>query len=170
MKNAPPFPVIRARVKHSPPKTFCPSVNLGTHKSKAISGLYIHRISPALKQSLSQVAPKDKESKNCPKLTYIAIFSSDTARSAHFTMAESSTPNLLMVEGTFYDQADELAQYIDNLNQPQDTLSAQIAPLIESEEKDEVVKRLVEASSALSSAPEKGIYIQTKPLHGRWGS
>ncbi|KAF8477258.1 hypothetical protein BDZ91DRAFT_708933 [Kalaharituber pfeilii] len=68
---------------------------------------------------------------------------------------ESSTPNLLMVEGSFYDQVDELAQYIDNLKQAPGALVGQLASLVEKEDKDEIVRKLVDASSALSSAPEK---------------
>lgn len=70
---------------------------------------------------------------------------------------ESSAPNLLMVEGSFYDQVDELAQYIDTLKHTPDALSGELASLLEKEDKDEVVRKLVGASSALSQAPEKGM-------------
>jgi len=69
---------------------------------------------------------------------------------------ESSAPSLLMVEGSFYDQMDELAQYLDTVNQTPGVLSGELAPLAEREEKDEIVRKLVGASSALSQAPEKG--------------
>ena len=61
-----------------------------------------------------------------------------------------------MVEGSFYDQVDELAQYLDTVNQTPGVLSGELAPLAEREEKDEIVRKLVNASSALSQAPEKG--------------
>ena len=61
-----------------------------------------------------------------------------------------------MVEGSFYDQVDELAQYLDSIKHPPGALAGQLAPLIENEEKDEIIRKLVEASSALSGAPEKG--------------
>ncbi|RPB26128.1 PCI-domain-containing protein [Terfezia boudieri ATCC MYA-4762] len=60
-----------------------------------------------------------------------------------------------MVEGSFYDQVDELAQYLDTVNQTPGVLSGELAPLAEREEKDEMVRKLVNASSALSQAPEK---------------
>ena len=69
---------------------------------------------------------------------------------------ESSAPSLLMVEGSFYDQVDELAQYLDTVQQTPGILSAELAPLVEREEKDEIVRKLTGASSALSQAPEKG--------------
>jgi len=69
---------------------------------------------------------------------------------------ESSAPSLLMVEGSFYDQVDELAQYLDTVKQTPGALSGELAPLAEAEEKDAIVRRLVDASSALSQAPEKG--------------
>ncbi|KAF8451509.1 PCI domain-containing protein [Terfezia claveryi] len=60
-----------------------------------------------------------------------------------------------MVEGSFYDQVDELAQYLDTVNQTPGVLSGELAPLAEREEKDEMVRKLANASSALSQAPEK---------------
>lgn len=70
---------------------------------------------------------------------------------------DSVASNLLMVEGTFFDQVDELANYIDNLKQSEGALVAELAPLVESEDKEPIVSKLVEASSVLSSAPEKGM-------------
>ncbi|KAI5804189.1 hypothetical protein DFH27DRAFT_513030 [Peziza echinospora] len=71
------------------------------------------------------------------------------------TITDSSSPSLLLVEGSFYDQVEELAQYIDTIKQTPGVLAAQITPLAEKDQKDEIVKQLVHASSALSTAPEK---------------
>lgn len=61
-----------------------------------------------------------------------------------------------MVEGLFFDQVDELAQYFDTIKQTPGALSGELGPLIEQQEKDEIVRKLVDASSVLSQAPEKG--------------
>ncbi|KAA8909171.1 hypothetical protein FN846DRAFT_943113 [Sphaerosporella brunnea] len=65
--------------------------------------------------------------------------------------------NTLMVEGTFADQIVELAHYIDTINKtnPSQGLSLDIENLVENEQKDEALKKVVDASSALSSAAER---------------
>ena len=74
-----------------------------------------------------------------------------------------------MVEGSFYDQVDELAQYLDTVKQTPGVLSGELAPLVERDEKDEIVKRLVDASSVLSQAPEKGtLWIQLSLFFVHW--
>lgn len=68
--------------------------------------------------------------------------------------------NTLLIEGTFEELADELAQYIDDVRKKQSddssTLKAEVAPLLEQGQKDEALKKLVTASAVLNSAPEKG--------------
>ena len=70
--------------------------------------------------------------------------------------------NTLLIEGTFEELADELAQYIDDVKKKQSedgpTLRNEVAPLLEGQ-KDEALKKLVTASAVLNSAPEKGIPI-----------
>lgn len=69
--------------------------------------------------------------------------------------------NTLLIEGTFDELADELAHYIDDVQRKQtpDTANtqAEITPLLEQGQKDEVLKKLVTGSSVLNTAPEKGI-------------
>ena len=83
--------------------------------------------------------------------------------------------NTLLVEGSFPELSEELAQYIDNLNKAEGdkTLQAELAPLLEQirsseqgedaaqdenigKQREEIMKKLVTASSILNSAPEKG--------------
>lgn len=68
-----------------------------------------------------------------------------------------ATVNTLLVEGTFDDQVAELAEYIDTLKGGEPTLAQELAPMLEKGEKEDVMEKLVEASSVLSQAPEKGM-------------
>ncbi|KAF2142189.1 uncharacterized protein K452DRAFT_358627 [Aplosporella prunicola CBS 121167] len=67
--------------------------------------------------------------------------------------------NTLLIEGTFEELVDELAQYIDALKKSQGdeaaALQSECAQLLEENHKDEVLKKLVSGSAALNSAPEK---------------
>lgn len=69
--------------------------------------------------------------------------------------------NTLMIEGTFEELVDELALYLDNLKKSQgeedSTLQAETAKLLQENQKDEVLKKLVIGSIALNAAPEKGM-------------
>ena len=69
--------------------------------------------------------------------------------------------NTLLIEGTFEELADELSQYIDDvkrkISEDSATLKAEVSPLLEQGQKDEALKKLVTGSSALNSAPEKGM-------------
>ena len=68
--------------------------------------------------------------------------------------------NTLLIEGSFEELIDELAHYIDEVHrkQPPDnaTLQAEITPLLEKGQKDEVLKKIVTGSDVLNIAPEKG--------------
>ena len=81
--------------------------------------------------------------------------------------------NTLLIEGSFDELADELAHYIDEvqkkLSPDSANTQAEITPLLEKGQKDEVLKKLVAASDALNSAPEKGTdeYAQYTPT---WNS
>lgn len=86
--------------------------------------------------------------------------------------------NTLLIEGSFWELAEELAQYLDPLNkaEPGAGLQAEIEPTLkeirekeEAEEpsdpdalrkqKDEVLKKLVGKAGVLNSAPEKGMHV-----------
>ncbi|EPS39377.1 hypothetical protein H072_6866 [Dactylellina haptotyla CBS 200.50] len=67
----------------------------------------------------------------------------------------ASAVNTLLVEGSFDDQVAELAEYIDSLKGGEPTLVPELQPMLEKGEKEDVMEKLVEASSALSQAPEK---------------
>ncbi|KAJ6259908.1 Eukaryotic translation initiation factor [Drechslerella dactyloides] len=67
----------------------------------------------------------------------------------------ASTVNTLLVEGSFDDQVLELAEYFDTLKGGDPTLLPELTPLLEKGEKEDVMEKLVEASSVLSQAPEK---------------
>jgi translation initiation factor 3 subunit M len=69
--------------------------------------------------------------------------------------------NTLLIEGSFEELADELAQYIDSLRKsPAEgaTLQSEVAALIEEGKKDDVLKKIVGNAAILNSAPEKGEY------------
>jgi translation initiation factor 3 subunit M len=78
--------------------------------------------------------------------------------------------NTLLIEGSFEELADELAHYIDEIQKKQNPDSAntqaEIAPLLEKEQRDEALKKLVTASEVLNTAPEKGAYTFNKRLSG----
>lgn len=82
--------------------------------------------------------------------------------------------NTLLVEGSFSELAEELAQYIDNLNKVESEagVAAEIEPLLNQireaesqdssdtssvqKQKDDVLKQIVKNATALSNAPERG--------------
>ncbi|KAL9132528.1 MAG: hypothetical protein Q9175_006297 [Cornicularia normoerica] len=67
--------------------------------------------------------------------------------------------NTLLIEGSFQELADELAHYVDEVQKKHTpdnaNLQAEITPLLEKGQKDEVLKKLVTASDVLNTAPEK---------------
>lgn len=78
--------------------------------------------------------------------------------------------NTLLIEGTFTELCEELAQYLDVLRKDEGSnLSADIAPLLDPlrqreqngeepdlKQRDEVLKKIVTAAAVLNAAPEKG--------------
>lgn len=68
--------------------------------------------------------------------------------------------NTLLIEGSFEELSDELAQYIEEIKKKQGedgaSLRAELTPFLEQGQKDEALKKLVTGSSVLSAAPEKG--------------
>jgi translation initiation factor 3 subunit M len=71
----------------------------------------------------------------------------------------------LLIEGTFEELADELAQYIDNLKNSHSeggsNVQKEVAEELEAGKKDEVLKKLIMGSAVLNQAPEKGMFIYT---------
>ena len=67
-----------------------------------------------------------------------------------------ATIHTLLVDGPHDELVAELAEYIDNLRPNSAPISAEIAPLLENGDKEDAMEKLVEASSVLSEAPEKG--------------
>ena len=71
--------------------------------------------------------------------------------------------NTLLIEGSFDELADELAHYIGEVHKKQSpttaSLQEEITPLLEQGKKDDVLKKLVTASAALNTAPEKGDHL-----------
>lgn len=67
--------------------------------------------------------------------------------------------NTLLIEGSFEELCDELATYIDGLNNTQGqptSIQSEIAPLLQEEKREDALKKVVTASSVLNSAPERG--------------
>jgi translation initiation factor 3 subunit M len=76
----------------------------------------------------------------------------------------------LLIEGSFTELSEELAQYIDVLRKDEESsVHAEVAPLLEPlrqqeqndeepnlQERDDVLKKIVAASTVLNAAPEKG--------------
>lgn len=95
--------------------------------------------------------------------------------------------NTLLIEGSFAELAEELSQYIDNIGKSQTEdgsgLQAELAPALAElrkqeqaeeepnqaqieqiyKERQEVLKKLVAASTVLNSAPEKGLSTTPYP-------
>ncbi|PGH00837.1 eukaryotic translation initiation factor 3 subunit M [Helicocarpus griseus UAMH5409] len=89
----------------------------------------------------------------------------------------ASLPNTLLIEGSFAELADELAQYIDAIHKSDKGVHAEITPALEAlrqkellegepneaqkqqilAQRDEVLKKIVVAAAALNAAPEKEI-------------
>ncbi|KAI9841468.1 MAG: hypothetical protein M1837_000686 [Sclerophora amabilis] len=67
--------------------------------------------------------------------------------------------NTLLIEGAFEELAEELAQYLDSIRRTHGDESSnvhgEVSPLLEQGQRDDVLKKLVTASAALNSAPEK---------------
>ncbi|KAF2797796.1 eukaryotic translation initiation factor 3 subunit M [Melanomma pulvis-pyrius CBS 109.77] len=65
----------------------------------------------------------------------------------------------LLIEGSFEELTDELAQYIDNLKKTHgdenSSIQAECEALLKDNQKDEVLKKLVMGSQTLNQAPEK---------------
>lgn len=68
--------------------------------------------------------------------------------------------NTLLIEGSFEELAEELAQYLAQLKKPAaedgSSVHADVVRLLEQNQKDEVLKKLVTASVLLTAAPERG--------------
>ena len=66
----------------------------------------------------------------------------------------------LLIEGSFEELADELAQYIDTLKNSQQegssAVQAEVAQALQEGKKDDALKKLVVGSAVLNAAPEKG--------------
>ncbi|KAL8645985.1 MAG: hypothetical protein Q9210_006402, partial [Variospora velana] len=69
--------------------------------------------------------------------------------------------NTLLIEGSFEELADELSHYIDEVRRKQGdnntAVQTEVTPLLEKNQKDDVLKKLVTGSAVLNSAPEKEI-------------
>ncbi|KAK3044822.1 hypothetical protein LTS18_000259, partial [Coniosporium uncinatum] len=65
----------------------------------------------------------------------------------------------LLIEGSFEELADELAQYIDTLKQQHgeegSSVQQEVSELVKEDKKEDALKKLVGASDVLNSAPEK---------------
>ena len=68
--------------------------------------------------------------------------------------------NTLLIEGSFDELADELAQYLDTIKKSHgdegSKIQAEIAPLLQENKKDDALKKLVTGSAALNTTQEKG--------------
>jgi len=70
-----------------------------------------------------------------------------------------SAVNTLLIEGSFEELCEELAQYIDNVSSTQGqqtSVQQEIQPLLQEGKKEDALKKVVSASPALNNAPERG--------------
>jgi hypothetical protein len=71
--------------------------------------------------------------------------------------------NTLLIDGSFEELSEELAQYFDDIKKKNGDESANlkgdILPLLEQNQQDEVLKKLVTGSNVLNAAPEKGMSL-----------
>ena len=67
----------------------------------------------------------------------------------------------MLIEGSFEELAEELAQYVDTLKRAggdeSSSIQSECAALLRENKKDEVLKKLVMGSQTLNQAPEKGM-------------
>jgi translation initiation factor 3 subunit M len=71
-------------------------------------------------------------------------------------MAVEQPQSQVFIDGAFEDLAEELAAYIDGVKKVEgDGLRDEIKPMLEKNQKDDVLKKLVTASPVLNAAPEK---------------
>lgn len=94
-----------------------------------------------------------------PTLNIWKFRSAETKVSATDNMPGPSIT--LLIEGSFEELADELSHYLDEVKRRQGdantAIQTEITPLLEQNQKDEVLKKLVTGSAVLNSAPEKGL-------------
>lgn len=73
--------------------------------------------------------------------------------------------NTLLIDGSFEELSEELAQYIDDIKKKQGDEAAStrndITPFLQQGKQDDVLKKLVLSSISLNAAPEKGM-IQSR--------
>jgi hypothetical protein len=110
------------------------------------------------------------------EIAFVEIPRRNISRLATQTTTMPGPSNTLLIEGSFYELSEELAQYLDPLlkSEPGAGLEAEIEPALkeirekeQAEEpsepdalqkrKDEVLKKIVGKASVLNSAPEKGM-------------
>ena len=70
--------------------------------------------------------------------------------------------NTLLIDGSFEELSEELAQYCDDIKKKQgdDTSNTrtEITTFLEQGRQDDVLKKLVTSGAALNAAPEKGMF------------
>ena len=77
--------------------------------------------------------------------------------------------NTLLIDGSFEELSEELAQYCDDIKKKQgdeaSSTRTEIAPLLEQGRQDDALKKLVTNSAALNAAPEKGSLAECSRLY-----
>ncbi|KAK3906790.1 hypothetical protein C8A05DRAFT_29336 [Staphylotrichum tortipilum] len=78
---------------------------------------------------------------------YLDFFGAKTPRSTGLTVPKMAAPQLIFVDGTFAELAQEMADYVQ--------VGDQVKTLLDKEQNDEALQIIVKASSVLNSVPEK---------------
>lgn len=64
---------------------------------------------------------------------------------------------MLVVDGSFEEQIDEVATFIDSLDQNESKVQEKVEQCLQQDDKEAAIQAIVESSSVLSSASEKGV-------------
>lgn len=67
---------------------------------------------------------------------------------------------MLVVDGTFEEQIDEIATYLDSLDQNESKVQEQVEQHIQQDDKEAAIQAIVDSSSVLSNASEKGEFVR----------
>ncbi len=78
---------------------------------------------------------------------YFEFFGGKRPRVTGLTVSKMAAPQLIFVDGSFAELAQEMADYVQ--------IGAEVRPYLEKEQNEEALQLIVKASSALNSVPEK---------------
>lgn len=78
------------------------------------------------------------------------------------TGAASTLQSMLVVDGSFEDQIDELATFIDSLSQEESKVQEAVEQALQQDDKEAAIRSVVQSSGALGHSSEKGWQLVTR--------